>query len=85
MSPRLRAYLSLEREMLELEAIDDDAADLLRDAMDPMWYSLTDEDHAWLDARPIGPLPSDPWTELAAGIELLEWPTPFERVEGLAA
>ena len=50
---RLAAYLSLEREMLALDATGDPLADLLRDAMDPLWYGLTDEEHARLDARVI--------------------------------
>ena len=28
-------------------------ADCLRDAMDPLWYGLTEEEHALLDARTI--------------------------------
>jgi hypothetical protein len=51
MTPRLRAYLALERAMLELDEQDDPLADRLRDAMDPLWYGLTDADHAALDAR----------------------------------
>ena len=48
---RLQAYLRLERALLELEDLDDPFADRLRDAMDPLWYALTDEEHAMLDAR----------------------------------
>jgi len=51
--PRLAAYLSLEREMLALDAAGDPLADQLRDAMDPLWYGLTDQEHARLDARVI--------------------------------
>jgi len=50
-NPRLAAYLGLEREMLALDAAGDPLADRLRDAMDPLWYGLTDEEHARLDAR----------------------------------
>jgi hypothetical protein len=50
-NPRLAAYLGLEREMLALDAAGDPLADQLRDAMDPLWYALTDEEHARLDAR----------------------------------
>jgi hypothetical protein len=50
-SPRLRAYLSLERAMLDLDERADPLADRLRDAMDPLWYGLTDREHAVLDAR----------------------------------
>ena len=48
---RLAAYLGLEREMLALDAAGDPLADQLRDAMDPLWYALTDDEHARLDAR----------------------------------
>jgi hypothetical protein len=50
-SPRLAAYLGLEREMLALDLAGDPLADRLRDTMDPLWYGLTDEEHARLDAR----------------------------------
>jgi hypothetical protein len=50
-NPRLAAYLGLEREMLALDAAGDPLANQLRDAMDPLWYALTDEEHARLDAR----------------------------------
>lgn len=52
MSPRLFAYLDLERAMLALDDRGDEVlADRVRDAMDPLWYGLTDDEHAWLDAR----------------------------------
>ncbi|MEK7866825.1 MAG: hypothetical protein AAB434_09105 [Planctomycetota bacterium] len=54
MSARLDAYLALERVMFELDAAGDDLANAIRDAMDPVWYALTDEEHARLDARKIG-------------------------------
>jgi hypothetical protein len=50
---RLAAYLSLEREMLALAAVGDPLAERLRDAMDPIWYSLTDDEHARLNARKV--------------------------------
>lgn len=53
MSVRLDAYTALERVMLELDEADDALADRLRDMMDPIWYALTDEEHALLDARTI--------------------------------
>jgi hypothetical protein len=54
--PRLRAYLRLEREMLMLDDLGDDlTADLLRDAMDPLWYALSDDERAWLDVRMVVP------------------------------
>jgi len=51
--PRLAAYLALERQMLALDAAGDPLADKLRDAMDPLWYALTDEEHRLLDARMV--------------------------------
>lgn len=52
MSPRLLAYLDLERAMLALDGQGDEAlADRVRDAMDPLWYALTDDEHQWLDDR----------------------------------
>jgi len=51
--PRLAAYLGLEREMLALDAAGDPLADQLRDAMDLLWYALTDEEHRRLDARVV--------------------------------
>ena len=39
--------------MLALDAVGDPLADQLRDAMDPLWYALTDEEHALLDARQV--------------------------------
>lgn len=44
MTPRLRQYLVLERLMLELDAAGDPIADVLRDAMDPIWYALSDDE-----------------------------------------
>jgi hypothetical protein len=43
MSAQLRAYLRLERLMLELDEVDEPSADVLRDLMEPLWYALTDE------------------------------------------
>jgi hypothetical protein len=50
-SPRLRAYLAFEQEMRSLDAIDDDLAEVIRDAMDPIWYALSGEDRAFLRTR----------------------------------
>lgn len=41
--------------MLDLEAAGDPYADHLRDLMDPLWYELSDEEHALLDARSPAP------------------------------
>jgi len=50
---RLEAYLALERAMLRLDAAGDAFADDLREAMDPLWYELTDEDREFLNRRHI--------------------------------
>ncbi len=59
MTPRLLAYLTLERAMLELDEQDDALADRLRDAMDPLWYALTEAEHAELDSRDFRATPVD--------------------------
>ncbi len=53
MSVRLDAYLDLERTMLALDDAGDAMADVLRDALDPIWYALTDDDRAFLNRRSI--------------------------------
>jgi hypothetical protein len=50
---RLEAYLSLERAMLRLDAAGDGFADSLREAMDPLWYDLSDDDREFLNRRHI--------------------------------
>src|SRR3972149_163463 len=52
--PRLRRYLELERLMLILDEEGESGADTLRDLMDPIWYSLSDEERRVLDERPTG-------------------------------
>lgn len=54
MSPRLRGYLALEEVMLQLDELGDPAAENLRDAMDPLWYELGDDEQAWLNTRSLG-------------------------------
>lgn len=51
--PRLRAYLALERAMVD--DVGDPLADELRDRMDPIWLMLSEEEHAALDARTDDP------------------------------
>lgn len=58
MTPRLRKYLELERLMLVLDEEGDRGADALRDVMDPIWYSLSDEERRILDERAIGRIKS---------------------------
>jgi hypothetical protein len=58
MTPRLRKYLELERLMLILDEEGERGADALRDAMDPIWYSLSDEERRILDDRTVGRITS---------------------------
>jgi hypothetical protein len=53
MTPLLSLYLGLERLMLVADTFDEHAADTLRDAMDPIWQSLSDEDRELLDRRVV--------------------------------
>jgi hypothetical protein len=64
---RLRKYLELERLMLILDEDGDPGADALRDAMDPIWYSLNDEERRILDERTIGRIKSVEEIRLPAG------------------
>ena len=59
-SPRMQAYLALEREAAVLVAAADPLADAIRDAMDALWHGLTDEEHAALDQRQIGDVDRPP-------------------------
>jgi len=49
--PRLRAYLALERAMVDLDDAGDPVGDDLRDRMDAIWLKLSAEDRAALDCR----------------------------------
>jgi hypothetical protein len=53
MISRLRTYLELERLVLSLEGADPISADAIRDAMDPIWYRLSDDERLTLDERSI--------------------------------
>jgi hypothetical protein len=59
-SRRLNAYLELERQMLALDEAGDPFADVFREVMDPLWYALSDEEHALLDARTISRVAGGP-------------------------
>jgi hypothetical protein len=88
MTPRLRMYLELERLMLILdERGDDAAAETLRDAMDPIWYSLTDAERHLLDDRRVGRLISLEEIRVPSGREVFceapELPEPRTLPEGL--
>jgi len=80
MTPQLRKYLELERLMLILDEDDDPAAESLRDAMDPIWYSLTDEERRFLDDRRIGRIRSLEEIRVPAGSHVFgDVPAPAER------
>ena len=49
----LRAYLALERAMVDLDDAGDPVGDELRDRMDPIWLKLSQDERAALDARRI--------------------------------
>jgi hypothetical protein len=49
--PRLRAYLALERAMVDLDDAGDPFGDELRDRMDPIWLMLSQDDLDALDQR----------------------------------
>ena len=50
-SNRLYLYSKLERLMMDLDDQGDSLADKVRDLMDPLWYSLSEEEHNFLDGR----------------------------------
>jgi hypothetical protein len=52
-SVRLDAYLDLERTMRALDDVGDPIADTLRDALDPIWYALADDERAFLNRRVV--------------------------------
>ena len=51
LSDSLYLYLRLERLMMDLDDRGNPLADRIRDLMDPLWYSLSDDDHKFLDSR----------------------------------
>lgn len=53
--PRLRAYLALERAMVDLDDAGDAVGDDIRDQMDAIWLKLSAEDRAALDCRSGNP------------------------------
>ncbi len=82
LSVRLQAYQRPERVMLELDGAGDPLADTLRDLMDPLWYALSDEEHAQLDGRTPAPssvvIPPSPvgLTELRFCLPVALFPLP---------
>lgn len=80
MISRLRTYLELEHLMLVLDEAGDAGAETLRDAMDPIWYSLTDEERRLLDDRRVGRIKSLEEIRVPAGGGVFcEAPAPAER------
>jgi hypothetical protein len=56
MSPELKKYIELETRVQECsKAGDEFLADHIRDIMDRVWLSLSEEDHAFLDSRTDSP------------------------------
>ena len=51
LSNRMHLYLRLERLMIDLDDQGDPLAEKVRDLMDPIWYSLSEQDHEFLDSR----------------------------------
>ena len=51
LSNQLDLYLKLERIMIDLDDRGEPFADQVRDLMDPLWYSLSEEEHEFLDGR----------------------------------
>ena len=57
MTPRLGKYVALEKIMLELEAVDERAAEAVREVMDELWYGLSPDERLMLDGRKVaGPI-----------------------------
>jgi len=51
LGPRLKAYLALERAMVDLDDAEDPLGDEFRDRMDPIWLKLSEQERAALDNR----------------------------------
>jgi hypothetical protein len=67
MTKALREYLELERLMLIFDEESNPAAEALRDAMDPIWYRLSDQERRLLNERAIGRVKSIEEIRLPAG------------------
>lgn len=48
---KINLYLRLERLMIDLDDQGNPSADKVRDLMDPIWYSMSKEEHEFLDSR----------------------------------
>ncbi|GEM_PF-3889317 len=51
LSSQLDLYLKLERIMIDLDDRGEPLADRIRDLMDPLWFSLSSEEHEFLNSR----------------------------------
>jgi len=51
LSEKMHLYLRLERLMIDLDDQGDAFAEKVRDLMDPLWLSLSKEEHEFLDSR----------------------------------
>lgn len=51
LSEKMHLYLRLERLMMDLDDQEDPFAEKVRDLMDPIWFSLSKEEHEFLDSR----------------------------------
>ncbi len=51
LSEKMHLYLRLERLMIDLDDQGDSLAERVRDLMDPVWFSLSEEEHKFLDGR----------------------------------
>jgi len=51
LSDDLFLYLRLERLMMDLDDEANPLAERIRDLMDPLWYSLSEDDRRYLDSR----------------------------------
>lgn len=53
LSDDLFLYLRLERLMMDLDDQANPLAERIRDLMDPLWYSLPEDDRKYLDSRGV--------------------------------
>lgn len=67
--------------MLTLDDAGDPLADVLREAMDPLWYGLSDEEHSLLDARTISTGSDDSIKPPAGSGLFLTPPSKKERIQ----
>ena len=51
LNEKMHLYLRLERLMIDLDDQGDPFAEKVRDLMDPIWFSLSKEQHEFLDSR----------------------------------